>query len=101
LLKSFAYSQMVSEGKVWTYIEVKFVIHARHTPNGSTIGQSKSAMQQTPRDAPRLGLVPHLTTTKIIRQNESPLQQCHNATVRRLPPDDLHFCLVTSRKRKG
>jgi hypothetical protein len=75
---------MVSGGKVWTYMEVKVVVHARCTPNESTIGQSKSAMQQTPRDAPRLGLVPHLTTTKMIRQNESPLQQCHNATVRRL-----------------
>jgi hypothetical protein len=75
---------MVSGGKVWTYMEFKVVIHARRTPNGSTIGQSKNAMQQTPRDAPRLGLVPHLTTIKMIRQNENPLQQCHNATVRRL-----------------
>jgi len=65
-------------------MEVKVVIHARRTPNGSTIGQSKSAIQQTPRDAPRLGLVPHLITIKMIRQNESPLQQCQNATVRRL-----------------
>jgi hypothetical protein len=77
---------MVSEGKVWTYMEVKVVIHARRTPKGRTIGQSKSAMQQTPRHAPRLGLVQHLTTTKMIRQNESPLQQCHNDTVRRLLP---------------
>jgi len=80
-------------------MEVELVIHARQPTPKSSIGGTKVQMWQTPRDAPRSAF-DNQQDNWTEQKFTAATPQRHNATVYRLPPNDMRCCLIVCCKRK-